>query len=208
MTRAKRTTIRRRAGRSGLTLLAILFASSAVLRAVDGAGQAFAEEPEPTEHMQTDAEIKQRSTFASAARAVFDPEGISSLLEELQTRETAVAQREAALEQRLNDLALAEEAIADNLRALQAAEEKLEATLSLADGVMEADIARLTRVYESMKPKQAAALFETMDPTFAAGFLARMRPEAAAPILAGLSPESAYRISVLFAARHDDVPTR
>ena len=80
-------------------------------------------------------------------------------------------------------------------------------TLALADGATEADVARLTTVYEQMKPKESAALFEEMDPTFAAGFLARMRPEAAAGIMAGLSPEAAYTISVVLAGRNGAVPT-
>ena len=66
----------------------------------------------------------------------------------------------------------------------------------------EDDLAGLTRVYETMKPKDAAALFERMDARFAAGFLARMRPEAGAGIMAGLSPEAAHAISVVLAGRN------
>ena len=86
------------------------------------------------------------------------------------------------------------------------AEEELRTTLAMADGATEADVDRLTTVYEQMKPKESAALFEEMDPNFAAGFLARMRPEAAAGIMAGLSPEAAYTISVVMAGRNSGVP--
>ena len=86
------------------------------------------------------------------------------------------------------------------------AEAALRETLSLADGAVEKDIARLTVVYETMKPKEAAALFEEMAPEFAAGFLARMRPEAAAQIMTGLSAEVAYTISVLMAGRNAQAP--
>jgi flagellar motility protein MotE (MotC chaperone) len=64
----------------------------------------------------------------------------------------------------------------------------------------------LTAVYETMKPKDAAALFEAMQPEFAAGFLGRMRPEAAGAILAGMSPEAAYAASLLLAGRNAAVP--
>ena len=103
-------------------------------------------------------------------------------------------------------LDIADQAIQKKLVDLQQAEQKLLATLSLADGAAEADVTRLTSVYEQMKPKDAAALFETMDPTFAAGFLARMKPEAAAGVMAGLSPEAAYTISVVLAGRNGEVP--
>lgn len=193
----------RRAGRGTLTVIALLMGGSAALRAVDGAGQALAE---ASEARGAGTEAPARSTLATAAKAVFDPEGIAELLTELKTREAEIARREQELDRRFAELDAAEAMIADNLAALTAAEERLQGTLALADGAMEDDIARLTRVYESMKPKQAAALFEKMDPTFAAGFLARMDPAAAAGILAGLTPETAYGISILYAVRNEDVP--
>ena len=103
-------------------------------------------------------------------------------------------------------LALAEEQIEARLAALVAAEEDLAATISVADSAAEEDIARLTAVYENMKPKDAAALFEEMAPEFAAGFLGRMRPDAAGAVMAGLDPKTAYTISVLLAGRNADVP--
>ena len=103
-------------------------------------------------------------------------------------------------------LALAESAIASRLAEMQSVEAKLAATLSLADGAAEKDLARLTAVYEAMKPKDASALFETMAPEFAAGFLGRMRPDAAALVMTGLSPKAAYGISVLLAGRNALVP--
>ena len=85
-------------------------------------------------------------------------------------------------------------------------EAKLRATLAVADGAAEADVERLTAVYQAMKPKDAAALFETMSPDFAAGFLGRMAPESAAAILSGMSAEAAYGISVIVAGRNAKAP--
>jgi flagellar motility protein MotE (MotC chaperone) len=83
----------------------------------------------------------------------------------------------------------------------------LRAVLAIADGAAEGDLARLTAVYESMKPKDAAPLFEKMAPEFAAGFLGRMRPEAAGAILSGLPPDMAYSISAILAGRNATAPT-
>ena len=85
-------------------------------------------------------------------------------------------------------------------------ENRLRATLAKADQAAEKDIARLTSVYENMKPAQAAPLFEAMEPSFAAGFLSRMRPDAAAGILANVDPQAAYTISVLIAGQNASVP--
>jgi flagellar motility protein MotE (MotC chaperone) len=86
-------------------------------------------------------------------------------------------------------------------------EARLRETLALADGAAEADIERLTAVYQAMKPKDAAALFEAMSPEFASGFLGRMAPESAAAILSGMSAEAAYGISVIVAGRNAGAPT-
>jgi flagellar motility protein MotE (MotC chaperone) len=92
------------------------------------------------------------------------------------------------------------------MTALAAAEAKLSETLSRADGAAETDLAQLTQVYESMKPKDAAKLFAAMDPEFAAGFLGRMQPASSAAIMSGMPADAAYAVSVLLAGRNAMVP--
>ena len=195
---------RRRLLRGALVPLALILLASGAIRLVDGAGAATAKDTEAGSVAPTPP--GEPVATPVPGDGPFDVDALRGLLETLRMREAELAERERALEARSRQLKIAEQTIAENMAALIAAEEKLESTLALADGAMEADIDRLTRVYETMKPKEAAALFETMDPTFAAGFLARMRPEAAAGILAGLTPEAAYSISILFAGRNRDVP--
>lgn len=134
-------------------------------------------------------------------------ESLDEVLRALQEREDALDLRERQVEDRMKALAIADKAIEEKLTALQEAERELSATLALADGASEADLGRLTTVYEKMKPKESAAVFEAMDPAFAAGFLVRMRPEAAAGIMARLSPQAAYTVSVILAGRNASVPT-
>lgn len=197
--------------RGALYLLALLFVSAGGLRLYDGVSAALAEGGAPGVQAAPDshavpAQAPAEGHAMATPTAIADGEGLDQLLRVLQAREAEVARREQAAAAREEELALAEKAIEDNLRALVEAERALEATLALADGAMEEDIGRLTQVYETMKPRDAAALFEQMDPTFAAGFLARMKPASAAGIMAGLSPEAAYSISILYAGRHRDVP--
>jgi flagellar motility protein MotE (MotC chaperone) len=184
---------RRKAGQGALFIVAMLFASSGALRLGSGVGAALARSEEPEE----------------APDATGEPlscEMPGALAEALTLREDRIAVQEAALKDRLAALALAEEAITRRLEEMKEVETDLKATLALADGAAEADLDRLTAVYQAMKPKDAAALFETMSPEFAAGFLGRMPPEAAAAILSGMSSEAAYGISVIVAGRNADVP--
>lgn len=181
-------------GRGALAILAIILASSGALRLGHGVGAAMA---------------LQASTEADGGQAQAPlqcPEPPLALAEALRERDTALSVREAALNDRMAALALAEEAIAARLTELDTAEAELRATLAIADGAAENDLARLTAVYEAMKPAEAAALFETMSPEFAAGFLGRMRPDAAAAVVSGMKPETAYAISVLIAGRNALAP--
>ncbi len=184
---------KRRGGRGTLFIVAMLLASSGALRIGSGVGAALA-----------------RAEDAPKAEAVVPlecPAMPAALSEGLKLREDRVAAREASLQDRLAALSLADATITSRMTEMQALEERLKATLALADGAAEADIDRLTAVYQAMKPKDAAALFEAMAPEFAAGFLGRMPPESAAAIMSGMSSEAAYGVSVIVAGRNADAPT-
>ncbi|MCA8869511.1 MAG: hypothetical protein KDA67_12730 [Rhodobacteraceae bacterium] len=129
-----------------------------------------------------------------------------ALLAAIRRREAQLDARELRLENRIQALKVAELKLGENTNALIAAEKRLAATLAIADSAAENDLARLTTVYESMKPKNAAGLFSEMAPEFAAGFLGRMRSNAAAEILSNLAPGKAYTISLILAGRNARAP--
>jgi len=181
--------------RGALVLIAALLVTSALIRLGGGAGQAVARVSE-----------ERVSPGPGANMSCERPEDLQVMLSALQERETRLDAREVALSDRMQALRIADQEITRKLAVLEAAETELRATLEIAETAAEDDLGRLTKVYETMKPKQAAALFEQMDPRFAAGFLGRMRPEAAAEIMAGLSPEAAHMFSVVLAGRNADVP--
>lgn len=195
-----RTERKRRVRRiAPLPILAGLLIASCLLRLTDLPAQAIAEEiaavmqPSPSAQDATEADP-----------AV--PDRIAELLAAFEERETKLAERESAVAERETALADAGSKISAQLVELETAETELGKLLKLAGTAAEDDLAKLTTVYESMKPAEAAALFSTMEPTFAAGFLSRMRPDAAAAVLAGLDPEQAYAISLMLAGRHAEVP--
>lgn len=189
-----------RAGRGALMLVALLLGSSGLLRIATGTSHALASAGQAaTEAPGTDAPAAESAVCAG------EP-GASVLLTSLREREARLAAREAEVADRARAIDLAGAEIDRKLADLVAAEEKLAATLTLADDAADADVARLVTVYENMKPKDAAPLFAEMDPDFAAGFLARMRPETAAAVLAGLDPKTGYTISALLAGRNANAP--
>lgn len=191
-----------RNGRGSILLIAGLLVGSAVLRIGIGAGQAVATE-NPSAVVET---AEKTDPKTDTVLTEDDKEKMSKMLRAFQEREARLTEREEQIEMRMKALSVADEQIERRLSNLQQAEESLRGLLALANTAAEDDLARLTTVYENMKPKEAAELFEEMEPAFAAGFLGRMRPDAAAGVMAGLSPQTAYSISVILAGRNADVP--
>lgn len=185
-----------RPGRGSLALIGAFLVSSALIRMGTEAGQAWALQSNDD---ASDSASSETQTFES-------PTDTLALLKALQAREHKLKLRERQFEDRMQALSIADQQIEKRLAALVQAEETLRATIALSERASEDDLSKLTSVYESMKPKDAAALFEEMAPEFAAGFLGRMSPPAAAGIMAGLSPHAAYTVSVILAGRNAEVP--
>lgn len=186
--------MKNRRSKNVLSVIAGLLLASGAARLVTGVGPAIAyaeAQTAQTEQAQPDTPV---------------PE-VEPLLAALQARETRVAEREVAIDDRLHALSVAEAELSERLAELEAAETSLTAALALSETANNNDIDRLTSVYENMKPADAAGLFEQMAPDFASGFLVRMQPEAAAAIFAGLEPQTAYSISVIIAGRNANAPT-
>lgn len=182
-----------------LILIAGCFAASALLRVADPSGSLARAAASMAEAEDTSNEAGSQTS----CEMIDDPSG---LLATLRQREHQLDDRASGIADRERLLDVAEAKFKEQLEALRTAEEKLAATLAVADEAAEADIERLVSVYESMKAKDASKIFETMDITFAAGFLARMRQEAAARILGGMSAERAYAVSAVIAGRNARVP--
>ncbi len=182
-----------------LLVVSLLLMGSATLRIGVQAGTSLTRElPETVEHMKQPEQIETHKETT--------PADLQQLISVLRNREQQLNRRELQIQDRMKALEIADEAIDRKLVALVDTEERLSATLAMADGASEGDLTKLTDVYEKMKPKDAAALFEEMAPEFAAGFLGRMRPESAASIMAGLNPQTAYSVSVILAGRNAWAP--
>lgn len=179
-----------------LTLIIVCFALSGLLR-ISIASTAVAQQLGETQFASNETDTSSGDTG----------QGRDALLAALQERDQQLRDSERRLEERLALLKIAEEEFESRREALVEAEQRLAATLAIADNAAEKDLTQLTAVYQNMKPKKAAEVFDSMDPVFAAGFLIRMAPEAAAEILTAMNTEAAYTVSVLMASRNMNAPT-
>lgn len=187
--------------RGALTTIALIFALSALIRLSGGAGEAIADEISAFKNVETQEMENQSSTIYSDVE-------IAALMDGLKKRENALISKEMEIAKKMKAIELASAEISANLTALKAAENSLKSTMALSASAAEDDLLQLTAVYETMKPKDAAALFEAMTPEFAAGFLSRMNSNSAAALMAGLEPETAYTISVILAGRNANAPRK
>lgn len=185
--------------RFGLITFFALFALSGILR-LGTLNLAYASTSDggEMEHAMSEA------SHVTGQCASLEP--LEVALARVEGRAEALDDRDTLLENRAQAVVQAEVMIAAQLVALEEAEARLQELLSFSDTAAEADLERLTQVYETMDAADAAALFAQMDPSFAAGFLGRMHPDAAAGVFADLDPAVAYSISVLLATRNASAP--
>lgn len=180
--------------KSALAAISALFVISVGLRIAGGTGDALAR--------QFDVFNEEPPLYSAMIDECHPEPGLAETVAELTNRKTELDRRENKLREQLLFLEDAEREFKHNLQALAEAENALKATLALADSAAQADIDRLTAVYNQMKSKDAAEIFEQMDPKFAAGFIGQMKPDKAAEVLAGLSPERGYTVSLILAGRN------
>jgi flagellar motility protein MotE (MotC chaperone) len=132
-----------------------------------------------------------------------DPAALAerALLEQLRARRAELEAREAAMVSREQLLAAAERRLAQRIEELGTLQQRLEA---LERGRVERDEAGwrgLVRVYETMRPREAAAIFDSLEMPVLVELLDRMGERRAAPVIGAMRPERARELTAEL-ARH------
>ncbi|MDJ0944142.1 MAG: hypothetical protein QNJ30_11785 [Kiloniellales bacterium] len=124
------------------------------------------------------------------------------LLQKLSARREALEQRSLELEQRAVLLSAAEARIEERIQELKALQANIEGMIEQRDEKQEAQLRSLVKIYESMKPKEAARIFEELDMTVLLEVIDRMKERKSAPILAKMNPDKAKEVTVELADKH------
>lgn len=123
------------------------------------------------------------------------------LLQQLAVRRETIETREREIDMREGLLKAAESRIdkkVQEMKLLQATVEKLISTYSEQQA---AKVASLVRIYENMKPKDAARIFEELDMDTLLLVAERMKERSLAPIMANMDPGKARDVTVDLARR-------
>lgn len=114
-----------------------------------------------------------------------------AVLESLRARRLEIERRAEEVAARELLLGAAESRLTQRLEELRALQTRLEAEMRSRDEREEAGIRQLVRVYEGMRPRDAAAILDELEMPILLQVLDRMREAKAAPLLAAMRPERA-----------------
>ncbi|MBS7789977.1 hypothetical protein KTR66_08225 [Roseococcus sp. SDR] len=142
---------------------------------------------------------------AAAAPPAPDQAAERAVLEALRARRAEIETREAALAQREMLMAAAERRLADRLEELNALRQRLEAEGRQRDERTEQGWRQMVRLYEGMRPRDAAGIFDELEMPVLLQVVDRMREAKAAPVLAAMRPERARALTTEL-ARHRSRP--
>ncbi len=123
------------------------------------------------------------------------------LLQELSRRRDELDQREQTLVQKEGLLAAAEQRIDKKIAELDTIRSDIEALIKKYNEQEEAEVQRLVKIYEAMKPKDAARIFDQLDMNILLQVVERMAERRVAPILADMSPKRANELTSEIASR-------
>lgn len=172
-----------------------------------GAEPEAVSEPAAAEAADQPAEDSMTASGGLAEATVRDPFDVSDeeleLLQRLMERREALERRARNLDQRETLLAATEARIADKMGELKALQALIESLLVQHDEQEEARLASLVKIYESMKPKEAARIFDDLDMVVLLEVIGRMKERKSAPILAKMDPRRAKAITLELAQRRE-----
>ncbi len=118
------------------------------------------------------------------------------LLQQLAERRQVLESREQDLEIRTGLLAAAESRIDKKVEELRVLRETISGLIKTFDAQQDAKLLSLVKIYESMKPKDAARIFEELEMDTLLEVAERMKERKLAPIMAKMDPEKARDMTV------------
>ena len=123
-----------------------------------------------------------------------------------------LAERRAQLDKRAHDLdtreallKVAEQRVDQNIKEMETLRIQLQGMVNQISGSQQAQLDNLVKIYETMKPQDAAKIFESLDMPILLGVIQRMKPKSTAPIMAAMAPDKAKELTVAL-TKQDQLP--
>ncbi len=121
------------------------------------------------------------------------------MFDDLSARRKTLEKREKELMTREALLRAAEQEIDRKYQELSGLRAEIEGLLQQQSEEEQARITSLVKIYEGMKPKDAARIFDTLDLDILVEVMSKMSERKLSPILAAMNPERARTITIMLA---------
>jgi flagellar motility protein MotE (MotC chaperone) len=155
--------------------------------------------------------IKPAPVCAPTAAELAKEAGLSpaelQVLQNLGERRTQLDQRETTLNTQLALLAAAEAKLDAKAKALEGLKGDIQGLLNDANGRENAEVDRLVKVFEGMKPKDAAPRMVMLDDAVRLPIAAKMKERSLSAILANMAPADAKKLTESLAKRFSAAQT-
>jgi flagellar motility protein MotE (MotC chaperone) len=129
------------------------------------------------------------------------------LLANLAQRRDQIEQRAREIDLRESLLAAAEKRLDERIAEIKKLEASVKQIVQQYDKQEEQNLQGLVKVYENMKPKDAARIFEKLEPNVLLGVVERMKEAKLAALLAEMAPQTAQDLTVRLATRKQIPPS-
>ncbi|HEY0836111.1 MAG TPA: hypothetical protein VGE72_19555, partial [Azospirillum sp.] len=127
--------------------------------------------------------------------------GDSELLQHYADRRAELEKRTREVEQREALLIAAEKRIEQKLAEMEKVRADIQKLMRTGDEKQSAQLESLVKIYETMKPKEAARIFEELDMPVLLDVFQRMKESKSAPILAAMDPTKAKLVTTALVER-------
>ncbi|MBI3441939.1 MAG: hypothetical protein HY052_09125 [Proteobacteria bacterium] len=122
-------------------------------------------------------------------------QSLSKRRDELDKREQQMGQHEALLK-------VAEGEVDRKIAELNKIKKELVDLLNKQQTIQDERINSLVKIYESMKPKEAARIFDTLEMDVLLSVIGKMKENKSSPILANMDPEKARSVTIKLSEQH------
>lgn len=123
------------------------------------------------------------------------------ILQRLQERREQLDSRGRELDQREAMLTAAEARFDQKITELQNLKKEIQGLLTQANAEQQAQLDSLVKIYETMKPADAAKIFNNLENDVLLNVISRMKEAKVAPVFAAMDEKRAQEVTILLAAR-------
>jgi flagellar motility protein MotE (MotC chaperone) len=127
------------------------------------------------------------------------------VLKQLSNRREQLEKRSHDLDTREALMKVTEQRVEQKIKELESLRQQVQALVNQAGGAEQAQLENLVKIYETMKPEDAAKIFETLDMPVLLGVIQRMKPAHSALVMAKMTPEKAKEITINL-TKQDQLP--